>query len=146
MPALSTWKMFNDQDPAGAQEFFLSVSGRDLPLSDNFTLGEFACRDGSDRVLVHPALVAVLQCVRDHFGKPVRINSAYRTKAYNASIGGAKSSKHVLGMAADIVVKGVDHEDVAEFLEEYDVGGLGRYNTFTHVDVFGVMRRWDERS
>lgn len=137
--------MFSNQDPREAQVFRLSKHGADLRLSDNFTLGEFACKDGSDIAMVHPALVALLQVVRDHYQKPVRINSAYRTKAYNASIGGAKASKHVLGMAADITVKGVKPDELADFLEEFDPGGLGRYNTFTHVDVFGAMRRWDER-
>lgn len=134
--------MFNDQDPREAQVFYLPIHGEDLPLSDNFTLGEFKSPD-SDFILVHPALVAVLQCVRDHFGAPVSINSAYRTPEHNASVGGAAQSKHLLGMAADIKVAGVKPSKVADFLEEYDVGGLGRYNTFTHVDTFGVMRRWN---
>ena len=48
-------------------------------LSGNFEVSEFACRDGSDAVLVAPRLVMVLQSIRSHFGVPVVIHSAYRT-------------------------------------------------------------------
>lgn len=145
MSALSVWKMYNDQNPNEAQVFYLPIHGEGLPLADNFTLKEFKSPD-SDFVLVHPALVALLQTVRDHFGVPVGVNSAYRTREHNASVGGADESKHLLGMAADIVVSGVEPEEVYDYLENYDPGGLGLYDTFTHVDIFGVMRRWDERS
>ena len=40
-------------------------------LSGNFKVSEFACRDGSDAVLVAPRLVMVLQTIRDHFGAAV---------------------------------------------------------------------------
>lgn len=58
-------------------------------LSPDFQVKEFACRDGSDKILVDLRLVHILQQIRDHFVRPVTINSAYRTKAYNARIGGA---------------------------------------------------------
>jgi len=35
---------------------------------------------------------------------------------------------------------------VADFAETLGVGGIGRYDTFTHVDVWGWNRRWDNRS
>ena len=143
---LSKWKMFSEQDPSEAQIFSIVNNGADLSLSDNFDLREFACNDGSDKVIVHPSLVALLQAIRNHYGKPVRINSAYRTEEYNASVGGAPNSKHKLGMAADIVVDGVEPEDIAELAEEYFVGGIGMYNTFTHLDVYGSLRRWDYRT
>ena len=47
-------------------------------LSANFTVREFACRDGSDPVFVDTRLVQVLQSIRDHFGKPVVITSYYK--------------------------------------------------------------------
>ena len=75
-------------------------------LSKNFCAYEFACNDKSDKFLVSTELVEVLQQVRDHFGKPVQINSAYRSPAYNISIGGSSHSQHCLGTAADICIKG----------------------------------------
>lgn len=73
-----------------------------VKLSANFTVKEFACKDGSDSVLVDTALVEVLQKIRDYFGKPVIINSAYRTPEHNRKVGGSSGSYHVKGMAADI--------------------------------------------
>ena len=40
-------------------------------LSTNFTVAEFACKDGSDPVFVDSSLAALLQKIRDHFGRPV---------------------------------------------------------------------------
>lgn len=50
----------------------------------------------------------ILQPIRDYVGKPVRINSGYRSPEKNASVPGAsKTSQHVLGEAADICVPGL---------------------------------------
>ena len=113
-------------------------------LSTNFTVREFACKDGSDKVLIDTDLVAILQRIREHFGKAITINSAYRNKAYNAKIGGATNSQHTYGTAADIVVQGVKPEDVAKYAEYLmpKSGGIGLYPTFTHVDVRVKRSRW----
>lgn len=117
-------------------------------LSDNFKVKEFACNDGSDTVLISDELVDLLQKIRDHFGVAVTINSGYRTSAYNKKVGGATNSQHVKGTAADIVVKGVDPLTVARYSEYLmpDSGGIGVYQTFTHVDVRTRRSRWDNRS
>ena len=44
----------------------------------------------------------VLDPLRKLYGKPIRINSGYRSKALNEVIGGAKNSQHMYGLAADI--------------------------------------------
>ena len=75
-------------------------------LSPAFKVREFRCRDGSDVVMIDESLVVLLQCIREHFGKPITITSGYRTAAHNAAVGGAKSSQHLLGRAADIQVQG----------------------------------------
>ena len=49
-------------------------------LSPSFKVREFACK-GSDVVLLDEELVVLLQCIREHFGKPVHITSGYRTAA-----------------------------------------------------------------
>ena len=56
-------------------------------LSPNFKVREFACK-GSDVVLLDDELVVLLQCIREHFGKPIHITSGYRTAAHNAAVGG----------------------------------------------------------
>lgn len=117
-------------------------------LSRNFQVNEFACNDGSDTVLVSSELVALLQQIRDHFGKTVVINSGYRTSAYNKKIGGATHSQHVQGTAADIVVSGISPLAVAQYAEylQPTSGGIGVYTSFTHVDVRASRSRWDNRS
>lgn len=45
---------------------------------------------------------AVLDPLREWYGKPIIVNSGYRCEALNKAIGGAKSSQHMLGEAADI--------------------------------------------
>lgn len=47
---------------------------------------------------------AVLDPLREWYGKPITVNSGYRCEALNKAIGGAKSSQHMLGEAADITV------------------------------------------
>lgn len=48
------------------------------------------------------------------------------------------------GTATDIVVKGMTPDEVADACEKFD--GLGRYDTFTHIDSRGKKARWDFRS
>lgn len=114
-------------------------------LSKNFKVKEFACKDGSDQIFISPELVDVLQKIRDHFGKAVTINSAYRTPSHNKKEGGATHSQHLYGTAADIKVSGVSPKDVARYAETLLTGrgGIGIYSTFTHIDVREVKSRWN---
>ena len=114
-------------------------------LSGNFKVSEFACKDGSDAVLVAPRLVMVLQTIRDHFGRSVTISSAYRTPQYNAKVGGVAHSQHCYGTAADISVRGQTPAAVAAYARQLmpDWGGVGIYDTFTHIDVREVKADWN---
>ncbi len=58
----------------------------------------------------------VLQPVRDHYGKGVKVNSAYRSPESNAAVGGSKTSDHCKGMAADIEIPGVANADLAQWI------------------------------
>ena len=44
----------------------------------------------------------VLDPLREKYGKPIRVNSGYRCEALNKAVGGAKTSQHLTGLAADI--------------------------------------------
>ena len=114
-------------------------------LSPSFRVREFACK-GSDVVLIDDELVVLLQCIREHFGKPVTITSGYRTAAHNRAVGGAVYSQHQYGRAADIRVSGVPVEQLAAYAETLlpGTGGIGRYPAkgFVHVDVRKAKSRW----
>ena len=134
-------------DTTGVKTYSVKKDGSTY-LSKNFKVREFKCNDGSDTVLISDKLVGLLQNIRDHFGAAVTINSAYRTESYNKKIGGATKSQHVNGTAADIVVKGATPLEVAQYVEHImpDSGGIGVYQSFTHVDVRANRSRWDNRS
>jgi uncharacterized protein YcbK (DUF882 family) len=113
-------------------------------LSENFKVSEFCCK-GSQTMPengIDPKLLELLESIRTHFDAPITINSGYRSPKHNAVVGGAKGSYHVKGMAADIVVKGVPASKVYNYLNVFHKGGLGRYKTFTHVDVRDDKARW----
>ena len=112
-------------------------------VSTNFRVREFACQDGSDPIFIDSELVSVLQKIRNHFGKAVTITSAYRTPNHNKNVGGTTYSQHLDGKAADIKVQGIAPKDVAQYAETLlDEGGIGIYNTFTHIDVRSTKSRW----
>lgn len=50
-------------------------------------------------------LIAALNPIRVAFGKPLVISSGYRPSSINSSVGGAKSSAHMMCQAVDIVDK-----------------------------------------
>ena len=114
-------------------------------LSKNFRVREFRCQYDTDPIFIDSDLVDVLQKVRDHFGKAVTINSAFRTASHNKKVGGATYSQHCYGKAADIKVSGVSPSIVAAYVETLmpNTGGIGRYSTFTHVDVRATKSRWN---
>lgn len=116
-------------------------------LSPHFRVREFRCRDGSDPIFIDSELVTLLQKVRDHFGKAVHINSAFRTASYNAKQKkAAKYSQHLYGKAADIWIADVSVDTLAAYAETLlpNKGGIGRYYTdgFVHVDTRANKSRW----
>ena len=113
-------------------------------LSAHFKVREFACSDGTDTVFVAPKLVTLLEQIRVHFGKPVIVNSGYRTETKNKAVGGAAFSRHKYGMAADIHIAGVTPRQIAAYAETLmpRSGGIGVYGTFCHVDVRTERSRW----
>ena len=89
----------------------------EMNLSKNYSLNEM-CRSNTARVKGLPNVPnaeqvknlqqlckKVLQPLRDHLGKPVVINSGFRSQAVNMAVGGAKNSQHMKGEAADIKCK-----------------------------------------
>jgi uncharacterized protein YcbK (DUF882 family) len=111
-------------------------------LSTHFSRSEFECKCGCGCDEIDPALVDALENIRSFFDQPITVTSGFRCEAHNASCGGGKQSQHLLGKAADIVVKDVPPKIVADLAEELNIGGVGRYSGWTHVDVREGEARW----
>lgn len=144
-------------------------------LSKNLSRKEFACRCGGqtgDTLCLSPVvdseLVIVIQDCVDHFVEVlntdrliVGINSGYRCTLWNAYVWGRINtdrklagkaeqkipwkSKHMEGVAADFVIRGVGADRVHSYLtkkypEKY---GIGQYPDRTHVDVRQTRARWE---
>ncbi|EHH7668549.1 DUF882 domain-containing protein [Salmonella enterica] len=115
-------------------------------ISKYFKRSEFQCKCGTcGHNAVDVELLKVLEDVREHFGRPVIINSANRCPTHNKRVGGASKSTHLRGIAADIRVKDVAPVIVHAYLTEKYKGkyGIGKYNTFTHIDVRPNESRWN---
>ena len=130
-----------------------------MKLTKNFSKSEFDCKCGCEMpndVLDNIKLLAIeLQTIRDYVGQPIKINSAYRCELHNSMIGSnSKTSQHILGKAADITIDTFTPGEVVDVIENllvngmlgsFYIGGLGRYNTFTHLDIRDYKARWDNR-
>jgi uncharacterized protein YcbK (DUF882 family) len=106
-------------------------------LSYHYSRSEVACHCGCGLDSIDAATLEVMEAVREHFERPVTVNSAFRCASHNAAVGGASNSQHLYGRAADLAVDGIDPSEVADFVESgplKDKGGIGRYATFCHVD------------
>jgi hypothetical protein len=100
-----------------------------MNLTKNFTLSEMtksetALRHGMDNTPDQTVIsnmqalaVNVLQPVRDHFARGVKVNSGFRHPEVNARVGGSRTSDHTRGMAADIEIPGVPNHELAEWIK-----------------------------
>jgi hypothetical protein len=101
-----------------------------MQLTNNFSLKELTTSDTATRkgldntpneaVIANLKTLAenILQPVREHYGKSVKVNSGYRSPEVNASVGGSKTSDHCKGQAADIEITGVANGDLAKYIAE----------------------------
>jgi hypothetical protein len=60
----------------------------------------------------------VLQPVRDHYNKGVKVNSGLRVLLVNRAIGSKDTSDHVKGQAGDIEIPGVANADLAQWVKD----------------------------
>lgn len=87
--------------------------------------------------------VNVLQPLRDALGKPVIVNSAYRSPQVNAVVGGVPTSQHSRGEAADILVVGLSPLELARAIRDLNLpyDQLIREPTWVHVSYGPRHRR-----
>jgi uncharacterized protein YcbK (DUF882 family) len=127
-------------------------------LSKHFVVEEFDCHDGTrvqkrDHNGLEYLCRQFLEPLRAKYGS-VHINSGYRTRAYNARIGGATDSFHIYtahdgnDQAADITCKNGTPAQWHAFLAGLRArkrggrGGLGRYSSFVHIDIRDYKADW----
>lgn len=101
-----------------------------MKLAPDFTLSEMvksetALRHGMDNTPSQAVIsnlqmlaLSVLQPVRDHFARGVKVNSGYRSPEVNAKVGGSRTSDHCKGMAADIEIPGVPNHELASWIRD----------------------------
>lgn len=101
-----------------------------MKLSSNFDLIEFtksdyAIRNNIDNTPSAEGITKlsnlcchVLELIRSHYNKPIKINSGYRSSALNKGIGGSESSQHSKCEAADIEIMGVDNRELALWIKQ----------------------------
>tara|TARA_R110000787_G_scaffold136962_1_gene249616 strand:- start:419 stop:769 length:351 start_codon:yes stop_codon:yes gene_type:complete len=113
-----------------------------VKVSPYFKRPEFACKCGCGFDTVDTVLLEALEAIRGHFESAVVITSGCRCIAHNAAIGGSEKSQHLKGRAADIQVKMVEPERIANYAEDLGMS-VGRYSTFTHIDSrSGTPAKW----
>ena len=123
-----------------------------MKLTCNFSMSEFECNCGckmpEDVKSNIIELANNLQVLRDFLNMPIKITNAFRCESKNKSVNGVKNSQHLVGKAADLQVFQLSPNEVADAVSElmeknlFKMGGLGRYNSFTHIDIRGNKARW----
>ena len=101
-----------------------------MKLTANFSLKELTAsqtaeRKGTDNTPspehqenLKSLCMAILQPVRDHFGKVVTISSGYRSPELCTAIGSKITSQHAKGQAADFEIFGVSNKELADYINE----------------------------
>jgi uncharacterized protein YcbK (DUF882 family) len=120
------------------------------PLSANFTLEELTRSETADRngwdntpneqeIANLKRLAALLQQVKTAVGgKPVMVNSGFRSKKVNDAVGSRDTSQHRLGCAADIRVPGMKPREVVEACIKAAIPFdqiILEFDSWTHISV-----------
>lgn len=121
-------------------------------LTKDITLEELACKDGTpvphEYIKNAERVAGRGQVLRDFFDAPIDIHCGYRTAAHNAEVKGAEHSQHLTASAIDFSIRGVPPAEVRKVFEALvrigvlPDGGLGAYDTFTHLDIRPAHARW----
>jgi hypothetical protein len=124
-----------------------------LTSTANFKMSQFDCSDGTKVPNQYTGnvykVMEQLEIIRAAAGTNIRINSGYRTKSKNTSVGGKRDSQHLLGKATDITANGKTpkqlHDLILKLINDKKIlqGGLGLYSTFVHYDIRGTAARWN---
>jgi zinc D-Ala-D-Ala carboxypeptidase len=119
----------NADGPKPTMEDFADAirTRKDMMLTPHFSLKEMITTSHSEIdnwpsepetiQKLHLCCVGILEKVRAHYGKPVRVNSGFRCPALNTKIGGSPTSQHMKGEAIDFEIDGVANGDICKWIE-----------------------------
>ena len=71
-------------------------------------------------------------------GKPIMVNSAFRSEAVNNAVGSRNTSQHRIGCAADIRVPGMTPDEVVKAVIASGIGYdqiIREFDRWTHISV-----------
>lgn len=89
-----------------------------------------------------PEFMALLEALRELWGKPLVITSGVRCEVHNTHVGGSPKSMHLDGKAADLRISSAQEGyELATLADKLQFGGIGLYKSWVHVDT-GLRRRW----
>lgn len=103
-----------------------------------FSWSEFDSPDieGSGIANMDHDFVRILDKVREIYGRPIRINSGYRSIERNRLVGGAEQSSHLYGVAADLGCDNSrDRHDLLQAIISVGITRMGIHDKFIHVDI-----------
>jgi len=120
---------------------------QDFPINQwnwpDFSPEEMACR-GTGNLMIVPHAMDKLQALRDLLGKPMTVNSAYRSPSHNRNVGGSKGSKHMQGLAFDVRMENHNPAEYITAAKRVGFDAIGTYprQNFIHVDDRGSDASW----
>lgn len=105
----------------------------------HFKKNEFTCKCGCGMNNISIELVKVLEDIRNHFGQPCTVTSGCRCATHNKRVGGVQGSRHVVGKAADIYIKGVSANTLLTYTKQLVAQGKLRYTYTNNKNMNGVV-------
>jgi len=99
-----------------------------------FTRAEMECKCGCKGTPT-AEFMTKLDSLREKFGKSIKVSSGYRCLAHNTAVGGSKTSKHIEGIAVDILCNNPEKFQLVKLAIEMGFGGIGIAKTFLHLDT-----------
>jgi hypothetical protein len=120
-----------------------------MNLSPNFTLEELTHSEIAERLGLDNTpnedvkanlvrLARMLEEVRRALGRPIHINSAYRSLEVNGKLGSKPNSQHCIGCAADITVSGLTPDNIVQEILKTNIEFdqlIREFNTWVHISI-----------
>jgi zinc D-Ala-D-Ala carboxypeptidase len=102
-----------------------------------FDISEFDSPDLQGTAILHmdSEFLLLLDQIREQYGRPIHINSGYRTAERNRMVGGKADSAHLRGLAADLRCDNSrDRHDLLEAIFSVGIHRVGIAKSFIHID------------